>query len=125
MLSYRIAIFSILSVTLFVILNLDAYSSGRGIGYVISGLAGWSGFLVLTGNIVGVTCTFLGTVSVHASGNVYDLSVTFDGNPECDLGTQTVTGIAVFDDSDDQLIAAAINAARNDGFVYLGEKLSL
>jgi putative nucleotidyltransferase with HDIG domain len=52
--SILVAIFSILSVILFVILNLDAYSSGRGIGYVISGMAGWSGFLVLTANIVGI-----------------------------------------------------------------------
>jgi hypothetical protein len=76
----------------------------------------------LTGNIAGVDCSFLGEVSVHASGNVYDLSVIFD-SPECALGSTTVTGIAVFDESEDELIAAAINAARNDGFVFLGAKI--
>jgi hypothetical protein len=76
----------------------------------------------LTGSIVGeLICTFLGEASVHASGNVYDLSITFDGGPGCDLGSQTVTGIAVFEE--DELIAATINLERNDGFVFLGAKI--
>jgi len=51
--SVLVAIFSILTVTFFAILNMEAYSGGRGIGYIASGLCGWSGFLLLTSYIVG------------------------------------------------------------------------
>ncbi len=51
--SVLVAIFSILAVLFFVILNADAYLGRRGIGYLASGLCGWSGFLLLTSNVVG------------------------------------------------------------------------
>lgn len=51
--SVLVAIFSILAVMLFAILNFEAYSGGRGVGYLASGLSGWSGFLLLTSYIVG------------------------------------------------------------------------
>lgn len=51
--SVLVAVFSILTVTFFAILNMEAYSGGRGIGYIASGLCGWSGFLLLTSYIVG------------------------------------------------------------------------
>jgi len=47
------AILSVLTVVLFALLNSDAYSSGRGIAYLVSSLSGWSGFLLLTSYIVG------------------------------------------------------------------------
>jgi putative nucleotidyltransferase with HDIG domain len=47
------AILSIMTVSLFVVLNTAAFSSGRGIAYVVSTLSGWSGFLLLTSYIVG------------------------------------------------------------------------
>jgi len=52
--SMLVAIFSVLTVVLFAIMNFDAFSGGRGIGYLVSGLAGWGGFLVLTSFIVGM-----------------------------------------------------------------------
>jgi hypothetical protein len=75
-----------------------------------------------TGSVSGNSasgCRFTGTASVNVSGNVYDLSVTFQGDP-CDLGSQTVNGIAVFDTADNELIAATVNTARDNGFVYIG-----
>jgi putative nucleotidyltransferase with HDIG domain len=47
------AIFSIMTVILFSILSAEAFSSGRGIGYLASSLSGWSGFLLLTSFAVG------------------------------------------------------------------------
>lgn len=47
------ATLSILAVVLFAILNTEAYTAGRGFGYLISSLSGWSGFLLLTSYIVG------------------------------------------------------------------------
>ena len=47
------ATLSILAVVLFAILNTEAYTAGRGFGYLISSLCGWSGFLLLTSYIVG------------------------------------------------------------------------
>lgn len=52
--SVLVAIFSILTVIFFAVLNADAFGGGRGIGYLASGLSGWSGFLLLTSYIVGV-----------------------------------------------------------------------
>ena len=47
------ATLSILAVILFAILNTEAYTAGRGFGYLISSLSRWSGFLLLTSYIVG------------------------------------------------------------------------
>jgi putative nucleotidyltransferase with HDIG domain len=49
-----VAIFSVLSVFFFAILNTDAYGMGRGIAYLASGLSGWSGFLLLTSYMIGM-----------------------------------------------------------------------
>lgn len=54
--SMLVAAFSILTVVFFAIINFDAFSGGRGIGYLSSSLAGWSGFLILTSHVVGVLC---------------------------------------------------------------------
>jgi len=51
--STLVAAFSVLTVVFFAIVNYETFSDGRGIGYLASGLAGWSGFLVLTSYIVG------------------------------------------------------------------------
>jgi putative nucleotidyltransferase with HDIG domain len=52
--SVLVATFSILAVGFFAVVNSEAFSGGRGIAYLTSGLAGWSGFLLLTSYIVGV-----------------------------------------------------------------------
>jgi putative nucleotidyltransferase with HDIG domain len=51
--SVLVAIFSILTVLLFAILNRDVFGAGRGIGYLASGFCGWGGFLLLTSYLVG------------------------------------------------------------------------
>ncbi len=52
--SMLVAAFSIVTVVFFAIMNFEIFSDGRGLGYLASGLAGWSGFLLLTSYIVGV-----------------------------------------------------------------------
>jgi len=51
--SVLVAVFSILTVVFFAILNRAVFDAGRGIGYLGSGLCGWAGFLLLTSYIVG------------------------------------------------------------------------
>jgi HD-GYP domain-containing protein (c-di-GMP phosphodiesterase class II) len=51
--SMLVAAFSVLTVILFAIMHAETFSAGRGIGYLASGIAGWSGFLVLTSYITG------------------------------------------------------------------------
>ncbi|UCD57892.1 MAG: HD domain-containing protein [Candidatus Hydrogenedentota bacterium] len=51
--SVLVAMFSVLTVLLFAVLNASAFSAGRGIGYLVSGLSGWSGFLLLTSYVIG------------------------------------------------------------------------
>ncbi|MBI5116138.1 HD domain-containing protein [Candidatus Poribacteria bacterium] len=51
--SVLVAIFSVLAVVFFVVMNTEAYMGRRGLGYLGSGLCGWSGFLLLTSYIVG------------------------------------------------------------------------
>ena len=51
--SMLVAAFSIVTVVFFAVINFEEFSGGRGIAYLVSGLAGWSGFLLLTSAIVG------------------------------------------------------------------------
>lgn len=66
-------------------------------------------------------CSFTGSASPRAQGNVYNLSVTFGGGV-CANGTSTVTGVAYFDAETKQLRSAALNSAKTDGFIYVGTK---
>lgn len=67
-------------------------------------------------------CTFSGSFSPRTHGNVFDVTVDFDGQPGCSLGTEAVNGIAFYDAGTKQLYSAALNADRTDGFVFLGTK---
>jgi hypothetical protein len=66
-------------------------------------------------------CNFTGTVSTHAKGNVYDVSVTFNGGV-CTNGTSTVTGVAYFIAAQKELVSTALNGGRTNGFLFLGVK---
>lgn len=67
-------------------------------------------------------CQFTGTATPRTDVQALDVSVTFKGSP-CALGTQTVTGIAVYQPSTHQLVSAALNSARTGGFLFLGAHL--
>jgi hypothetical protein len=66
-------------------------------------------------------CTYTGTASLRPKGNVYNISVTFEGGI-CSNGTATVTGVAYFNAKTNQLIAAALNSDRTNGFLGEGIK---
>jgi hypothetical protein len=88
--------------------------------------AGWQSAVVtinsagaFSGSAYG--CSFGGTVSPHGSVNVFDLSVTFHGGG-CLFGTSTLFGIGYYDATTRQIYAVAPNAARTDGFLFIGGK---
>jgi hypothetical protein len=66
-------------------------------------------------------CTFPGSIAPRTSGNVYDVSVTFNGGT-CANGTGTVTGVAFYDAANSQLISMALNSSRTNGFLAIGVK---
>jgi hypothetical protein len=67
-------------------------------------------------------CTFSGSFSPRTHGNVFDVTVTFDGQPGCSIGTETVKGIALYDAGTKQLYSAALNDTKTNGFVFIGTK---
>jgi len=68
-------------------------------------------------------CTFAGTLSPRAKGNVLYTSVTFEGGA-CRHGTETVTGVACYDAATHRLYSAALDNARTTSFIFLGTKRS-
>ncbi len=78
-----------------------------------------------TGEISGKThtnpeCTFTGSFSPRTRGNVFDVTITFDGQSSCLNGSDTVTGVGFFHAG--KLYSAALNADRTKGVVFLGTK---
>lgn len=67
-------------------------------------------------------CTASGTVRPRSDLNAYDITVTFGGSP-CHFANQTFTGIAAYDADAGALIAAAPNAQRTEGFLFVGSRL--
>lgn len=63
-------------------------------------------------------CNISGTASVHASGNVYDVSISFGGGT-CAEGTATFNGIAYFG-NDGRLYTLAHDDSRSDGILFVG-----
>ncbi len=75
----------------------------------------FSGFGANTGCQVG------GTVTPRTDGNVYDFTLTFGASP-CFNAGQSYQGIAYYDSATQRLYAAAPNAARTNGVLFLGTK---
>ena len=66
-------------------------------------------------------CTVAGTLSPPATGNVFHTSVTFGGGA-CRQGTETVSGVALYDAATQRLYIAALNNTRTTSFLVLGSK---
>jgi hypothetical protein len=66
-------------------------------------------------------CTFTGSFAPRAKGNVFHTSVTFGGGA-CHQGTETVTGVAVYEVATHRLYSAALNSDRTTRFIFLGTK---
>jgi hypothetical protein len=68
-------------------------------------------------------CGASGRATPRSTGkNIFDVSVIFTG-ATCALGNgATTTGIAYYDAPTRQLLVMAMNAAKSDGFIYIGRK---
>ncbi|MBS0184155.1 MAG: hypothetical protein JSS39_17350 [Nitrospira sp.] len=81
-----------------------------------------------TGNITGRSitdpsrngCTFSGVFKPRAHGNVFDVTITFNGQSGCSNGSATVTGVAFFHAG--KLYSAALNGDKTNGVVFIGTK---
>lgn len=67
-------------------------------------------------------CTFAGSFSPRAKGNVFNATVTF-GDGACSNGTDTVDGVAFYDAATQRLYSAAFNSVRTNSFIFIGTKL--
>ena len=77
-----------------------------------------------TGSVSGVGatgCRFTGNVSPRGTVAVYDLSLSFLGGI-CEQGSATINGVAYLDADGKRLFAAALDASRSNGAVFVGAK---
>jgi len=68
-------------------------------------------------------CSATGTATPRPSNkNIFNVTVTFTGT-NCALGNGTATsGVAYYDTASRQVLVMAMNAAKSDGFIYIGQK---
>lgn len=64
-------------------------------------------------------CAASGRLAPRSDGNAYDLTLSFGGAP-CAFPGQTFRGIAYLDAAERRLYAAAPNAERSDGVLFIG-----
>jgi hypothetical protein len=99
----------------------DTYSGSAASG---GGLEAVTVSISSSGAITGMDaggCSFTGTATIHAKGNVYDVSVTFGGG-HCSNGTSVVTGVAYYDAAKHELVSAGLNSSRTNGYLFAGTK---
>lgn len=68
-------------------------------------------------------CAATGTAAPRPSGkNIFDVTVTFMGST-CALGDgASATGVAYYDATTRRVLVMGMNAAKSDGFIYVGQK---
>lgn len=66
-------------------------------------------------------CTATGAATPRTDGNAYNVTLNFGPSP-CFFPNQSFAGIAYFDAAAKRLYAAAPNAARTDGVLFVGTK---
>jgi hypothetical protein len=74
---------------------------------------------VLSGGSGG--CAIGGTMTPRSDGNAFNVVVTFGASP-CYFAHQTFSGIAYYNSGARRLYAAAPNASRTDGVLFVGTK---
>ncbi|MGC4096833.1 MAG: hypothetical protein QM706_06925 [Nitrospira sp.] len=76
-----------------------------------------------TGSITGNSatgCTFSGFFKPRKHGNVFDVTITFDGQNTCSNGSGTVKGVGFL--YNNKLYSAALNDDKSNGVVFIGTK---
>ena len=66
-------------------------------------------------------CQVSGTAAPRSRGNVYNFTISFGAFP-CLFANQTFTGAGILNSTGRTLYAAAPNAARTDGIMFIGTK---
>lgn len=68
-------------------------------------------------------CSASGAATPRPSGkNIFNVTVTFSGS-SCALGNgATTTGVIYYDTATRRVLVMAMNGAKSDGFIYLGQK---
>jgi hypothetical protein len=97
------------------------YSGTTAVG---DGVEAVSATITADGQISGMGasgCSFTGMASLHAHGNVYDLQITFGGGV-CSNGSATLTGNAYYIASSGELVGAAVNTGRTNGFIFVATR---
>ena len=102
---------------------VDAAGIYAGTGSTSSGSQQVTFDLAISGTIAGSApgCSFTGVASPHGSVNVFDVSIRFGGGA-CVFGTATLAGIGFYDAGLKRMYAVAANAARTDGFLFVGTR---
>jgi hypothetical protein len=77
-----------------------------------------SGDITGTGNS---GCTFSGTIKPHASGNAYDVTITFGASP-CQYPGATITGASYFDRTSNIAYAVASTPTGSANFITTATK---
>lgn len=65
-------------------------------------------------------CTFSGLFKPRAHGNVFDVTITFNGEGGCSNGSATVKGVGFVHAG--KLYSAALNSDKTNGVVFIGTK---
>ncbi|NMG55951.1 hypothetical protein [Aromatoleum aromaticum] len=66
-------------------------------------------------------CQLSGNLTPRSRGNVFNMTLKFGSSP-CAYAGQTFRGIATLAGSSDTLVAAALNGARTEGVMFIGQK---
>lgn len=66
-------------------------------------------------------CSLTGNATPRVDGNAYNVSFTFGPSP-CFFANQSFSGIAYFNAATKRVYAAAPNASRSDGVIFVGAK---
>jgi hypothetical protein len=101
-----------------------SYAGSAGIDTTINGSATFD--IAADGSVTGLEttgCTYLGNVTTHASGgNVYDVALTFTPGGTCTY-TGAFTGVATYDATTSAITVTAVNANKDQGFLFSGTKV--
>ena len=73
----------------------------------------------ITSTVTG--CSYTGQLTAMPDAYAYRFTVTFGAAP-CDNAGETMTGIAIKSVMSNEIIAAGLNGARNNAFVFVGAK---
>lgn len=103
---------------------LDLAGNYTGTAAVIGGQESTTLRISAAGNISGFSasgCAFSGTAASLTEGAIFSLTIKFAGG-NCSNGTDTITGVGVFDAALGSLTGIGLNGDRSNGMIFTGAK---